>query len=60
MNEYHEANLPSLVIHLNELKSLFDEKIQHGECFEEVKKIYNEIKELESKLNVINWQAQRS
>jgi hypothetical protein len=60
MNEYHEANTPALVIRLNQLKARFEEKMEQGECFEEVKKLYMEIKNLESELKAINWQSQKS
>jgi len=60
MNEYHEADTADLIIHLNESKFQFDQKMKKCKNFEEVKKLYMEIKELESHLNVINWQDQKS
>ncbi|HUQ66579.1 MAG TPA: hypothetical protein VM101_10505 [Flavitalea sp.] len=50
----------AILIYLNELKSRFDEKLREGESFEEAKKVYMQIKEIEAQLNVINWQNQRS
>ncbi len=56
MHEYHEANMHSLIILLNELKSKLDQKMHQGETFENVKKLYMQIKALESQLGIINWQ----
>ena len=56
MKEYHEADSPALTNLLRELKSRFDQKLLQGETFEDAKKIYMQIKEIETHLNVINWQ----
>lgn len=55
-HEYHETDATTLILRLNELKSQFDQKMVQGDSFEEVKKIYKEIKVLKSQLQVINWQ----
>lgn len=57
MYEYHVFDVVSLKIQLNELRSQFDQKLQQGECFEEVKKLYMKIKELDSKIKVIGWRG---
>jgi hypothetical protein len=46
-------------IHLNELKTKFDDAMYSGEEFSKLKRIYMEIKELECCLNVnvLEWQA---
>jgi hypothetical protein len=56
MKANHEADATSLTILLNELKSKFDQKLIQGETFEIAKEVYMQIKQIESKLNVINWQ----
>ena len=60
MNEYHEANTPSRIILLNELRSSLDQKIRHGETFEHVKKLYIQIKAFGSQLGIINWRKQKN
>jgi len=60
MNEYHEANNSFLTARLNELKSQFDQRMQQGGSFEEVKQVYLQIKELELKLNDVKWHSQKS
>jgi hypothetical protein len=59
MKEYHEADSTTLVNLLNELKSNFDQKLLQGETFEDAKKVYIQIKEIECQLSVINWQYPR-
>lgn len=54
MFTYHENDAISLTIQLNELKAKFDRRMLNGDCFEEVKKIYLEIKRLETQLNGIS------
>ena len=44
-------------IYLNELKSTFHRLMIEGATFEEVKIIYLKIKELESRINVMQWPA---
>lgn len=56
MNEEYEANMPDLSTLIDKLRLKFDQKMQHGESFAEVKKIYLEIKALESRLKMDNWQ----
>jgi hypothetical protein len=46
-------------IHLNELKTQFDNAMREGEEFAALKKMYMEIKELECYLNVLEWQADK-
>jgi hypothetical protein len=40
---------------LNELKSKLDHLIREGETFDNVKKVYLQIKELECHLNAMYW-----
>jgi len=49
----------SIRIHLNELKTQFDNAMRDGDEFATLKKIYMEIKELECHLKVIEWDADR-
>lgn len=56
MKEYHEADSSTLTNLLNELKAKFDQKLRQGETFEDAKKVYMQIKEIESHLKVITWQ----
>lgn len=60
MKEYQEADPHSLVSLFNELKSKFEQKLLHGECFEEAKKVYRQMKELEAQLNVVDWQKPKN
>lgn len=60
MHEYRETDATTLILRLNELKSQFDQKMVQGDSFEEVKKIYMEIKVLKSQLQVITWQFGKS
>lgn len=50
----------SVRIHLNELKTQFDNAMRDGDEFANLKKIYMEIKELECHLKVIEWDADRT
>jgi hypothetical protein len=51
-----EFDATAMRIHLNELKSQFDNAMRDGEVFANLKKVYMEIKELECCLKVIEWQ----
>ena len=50
----------SIRIHLNELKTQFDNAMRDGDEFTNLKKIYMEIKELECHLNVMEWDADKT
>ena len=50
-------DVTALRVHLNDLKSLFDQAMCEGGTFEEVKKIYMQIKEVECQINVLHRQA---
>ena len=52
-NAIHDVT--AMRIHLNELKSRFDLGLIEGKSFEQVKKIYMEIKELEYQISVFEW-----
>lgn len=54
MATIHEKYDVSLTAQLHELKTKFDQRMLNGESFEEVKKIYLEIKRLEVQLNGIS------
>lgn len=55
MNAYTQADSATLNLLLHELKSKFDQKLIEGETFEEAKKVYMQIKQIESQLDFINW-----
>lgn len=55
MHEYHETDIISLLLRINKLRSLFDRKIIQGDCFEDIEKIYLEIKELDAQLDAIEY-----
>ena len=44
---------------ITELKSLFDYMMHDGYNFEEVKKVYMEIKALEAEINYANWKKDK-
>jgi hypothetical protein len=46
----------ALRIHLNELKSEFDNAMRNGEDFSKVKTMYQAIKEVEWHLRVMEWE----
>lgn len=50
METCQETGTTSLVIQINELKSKFDNRMREGDTFENVKKIYLKIKELDCNL----------
>lgn len=52
-----ELDVVAMRVHLHELKSAFDTAINNGGVFQDIKKIYMHIKELECRLNVMDWQS---
>lgn len=58
MHEYYENDVVSLSIQLKKLKNKFDQSMLTGSSFEEVKKIYLEIKRIEAELKVTVWSGQ--
>lgn len=44
-------------IHLNELRSRFDKAMREGEAFTAMKEMHLQIKELESCINVLDWNS---
>jgi hypothetical protein len=56
----HNVDATAIRIHLNELKTRFDEAMDSGEEFSTLKKIYMDIKQLECYLNVLEWQANKT
>ena len=55
MFSYDANNEAQIVTEINELRLRFDKMIIEGKCFEEVKKVYIEIKRLEVQMHVIRW-----
>jgi hypothetical protein len=58
MTDQH-LDATAIRMHLNELKSEFDNAMRDGEVFENLKKVYMEIKEMECHLKVIEWEANK-
>jgi hypothetical protein len=54
------VDVTAIRIHLNELRSQFDDAMRHGEVFGTVKDTYLQIKELECHLKAMEWDADRS
>ena len=54
MLTYHENDAAALSARLNELKIKFDQRMLNGDSFSEVKKIYLEIKKLETQLHGVS------
>lgn len=50
MKDYRIVDFTALKQQLNELKALFDQKLHMGEQFEDVKKVYLQIKDLDNRL----------
>ncbi|HUQ64856.1 MAG TPA: hypothetical protein VM101_01790 [Flavitalea sp.] len=50
-----DIDVTAMRIHLNELKSRLDQAIRDGESFFTMKEIHLQIKELESCINVLEW-----
>jgi hypothetical protein len=50
-----DSDVVSMRIHLNELRSKFDQAIREGESFITMKEMHLQIKELESCIKVLEW-----
>ena len=55
-----DTDVTTMKIHLNELRSRFDQAIREGESFSRMKEMHLQIKELESCINVLEWSAPNS
>lgn len=49
------SEIAEISIELNELKSQFDQFMRQGENFSQLKKIYVQIKNLECRMNALQW-----
>ena len=52
-----DSDVTAMRIHLNELRSRFDQAMREGESFSVMKDIHLQIKELESCIKVLEWQG---
>ena len=52
-----DSDVIAMRIHLNELRSKFDQAIRDGESFTTMKEIHSQIKELESCIKVLEWNS---
>ena len=52
-----DTDVTTMKIHLNELRSRFDQAIREGESFSTMKQMHLQIKELESCIKVLEWSA---
>ena len=50
-----DSDVTAMRIHLNELRSRFDQAMREGESFLMMKDIHLQIKELESCIKVLEW-----
>ena len=50
-----DSDVTAMRIHLNELRSRFDQAVRDGESFTIMKEIYLQIRELESCIKVLEW-----
>jgi hypothetical protein len=50
-----DSDVTAMRIHLNELRSRFDQAMRDGETFITMKEIHMQIKELESCIKVLEW-----
>lgn len=50
-----DSDVTAMRIHLNELRSTFDQAMRDGNSFAMMKEIHLQIKELESCINVLEW-----
>ena len=50
-----DGDVTTMRIHLNELRSRFDQAMRDGESFTMMKEIHMQIKELESCIKVLEW-----
>ena len=55
MIESPDTDVSAMRIHLNELRSRFDEAVRDGESFTMMKEIHLHIKELESCIKELEW-----
>jgi hypothetical protein len=55
-----EQDVSALTILLNEYRSMFDKAMREGETFDNLKKLYLQIKELECHLNALEWDEGRN
>ena len=51
------TDVTAMRIHLNELRTRFDQAIRDGESFIIMKDIHSQIKELESCIKVLEWNS---
>ncbi|MBL7698847.1 MAG: hypothetical protein JNK79_11835 [Chitinophagaceae bacterium] len=52
-----DTDVTTMKIHLNELRSKFDQAMREGESFSTMKEMHLQIKELESCIKVLEWSA---
>lgn len=50
-----DSDVTAMRIHLNELRSRFDQAMREGESFTTMKEIHLQIRELESCIKVLEW-----
>ena len=50
-----DSDVTAMRIHLNELRSKFEQAMRDGESFTRMKEIHLQIKELESSIKVLEW-----
>jgi hypothetical protein len=55
-----DSDVTALRIHLNELRSRFDQAMREGESFTTMKEIHLQIRELESCIKVLEWNGASS
>ena len=53
------SDVTAMRIHLNELRSKFDQAMRDGESLTAIKEIHLQIKELESCIKVLEWNGSR-
>ena len=51
------TDVTTMRIHLNELRSSFDLAMRDGETFSKMKEMHLQIKQLESNIKVLEWNA---
>jgi hypothetical protein len=52
-----DSDVTAMRIHLNELRSRFDQAMREGESFSIMKDLHLQIKELESCIKVLEWEG---
>ncbi|RYG46199.1 MAG: hypothetical protein EOO01_16570 [Chitinophagaceae bacterium] len=55
-----DTDVTTMKIHLNELRSSFDSAMREGELFSKMKEMHLQIKQLESNIKVLEWNAPSS